>query len=209
MTTEQFWQSFTAEGQTTLFRIGMDATMPSGYGNVERDGYQGTTSPYKIEDGKLVTFVSQDPYALTFYKLGDTTYAARSNEFGYANYEIVPDPKFAINPLTEVINQFSINLGLTEQQRQQVIPILKEEIKQLQALKKDTSLSAVRKIERVREIGSSIDEKLTPLINPEQQQKFQALRDELRKRLVDKVATEASGKIEADVKSWFPDKSVK
>ena len=83
-------------------------------GNVERDGYQGTTSPYKIEDGKLITFVSQDPYALTFYKLGDTTYAARSNEFGYANYEIVPDPKFAINPLTEVINQFSINLGLTE-----------------------------------------------------------------------------------------------
>ena len=209
VTTEQFWQSFTAEGQTTLFRIGTNATVPSGYGNVERDGYQGTTSPYKIEDGKLITFVSQDPYALTFYKLGDTTYAARSNEFGYANYEIVPDPKFAINPLTEVINQFSTTLGLTEQQRQQVIPILKEEIKQLEALKKDASLSAVRKVERVREIGSSIDERLKPLINPEQQQKFEALRDELRRRLVEKMATEASKKIEADVKSWFPDKSVK
>jgi hypothetical protein len=46
--------------------------MPSSYGNVERAGYQGTTSPYKIEDGKLITFVSQDPYAFTFYKLGDT-----------------------------------------------------------------------------------------------------------------------------------------
>ena len=209
VTAEQFWQSFTAEGQTTLFRIGTDASVPSGYGNVERDGYQGTTSPYKIEDGKLVTFVSQDPYALTFYKLGDTYYAARSNEFGFANYEIIPDPKFAINPLTEVINQFSINLGLTEAQRQQVIPILQEEIKQLEALKKDTSLSAVRKVERVREIGSSIDERLTPLINPEQQQKFQALREELRRRLVDKMATEASKKIETDVKSWFTDKSVK
>ena len=209
VTTEQFWQSFTAEGQTTLFRIGTNASVPSGFGNVERDGYQGTTSPYKIEDGKLITFVSQDPYALTFYKLGDTTYAARSNEFGYANYEIVPDPKIAINPLTEVINQFSTNLGLTEQQRQQIVPILKEEIKQLEALKKDASLSAVRKVERVREIGSSIDERLKPLINPGQQQKFQALRDELRMRLVDKMATEASKKIETDVKSWFPDKSVK
>ncbi len=209
VTTEQFWQSFTTVGQTTLFRIGANASVPSGYGNVERDGYQGTTSPYKIEDGKLVTFVSQDPYALTFYKLGDTYYAARSNEFGYANYEIVPDPKFAINPLTEVINQFSINLGLTEQQRQQIVPILKEEIKQLEAMKKDTSLSAVRKVERVREIGSSIDERLKPLINPEQQQKFEALRDELRRRLVDKMATETSKKIEADVKSWFTDKSVK
>ena len=209
VTTEQFWQSFTAEGQTTLFRIGTNASVPSGYGNVERDGYQGTTSPYKIEDGKLITFVSQDPYALTFYKLGDTYYAARSNEFGYANYEIVPDPKFAINPLTEVVNQFSINLGLTEQQRQQIVPILKEELKQLEALKKDASLSAVGKIERVREIGNSIDERLKPLINPEQQQKFEALREQLRRRAIEKMASEAKQKIEADVKSWFTDKSVK
>ncbi len=147
VTAEQFWQSFTAEGNTNLYRIGTDASVPSGYGNVERDGYQGTTSPYKIEDGKLVTFVSQDPYALTFYKLGDTYYAARSNEFGFANYEIIPDPKFAINPLTEVVNQFATNLGLTEQQRQQIVPILNEELKQLGALKKDASLSAVRKVE--------------------------------------------------------------
>jgi hypothetical protein len=209
VTGEQFWQSFTAEGQTTLFRIGTNASVPSGFGNIERDGYQGTTSPYKIEDGKLITFVSQDPYALSFYKLGDTTYAARSNEFGFANYEIVPEPKFAINPLTEVINQFSINLGLTEEQRQQVIPILKEELKQLEALKKDASLSAVRKVERVREIGNSIDERLKPLINSEQQQKFEALREHLRRRAIEKMASEARQKVEADVKSWFPDKSLK
>jgi hypothetical protein len=209
VTGEQFWQSFTAEGQTTLFRIGTDASVPSGYGNVERDGYQGTTSPYKIEDGKLITFVSQDPYALTFHKLGDTYYAARSNEFGYANYEIVEDPKFAINPLTEVINRFSTTLGLTEQQRQQVVPILKEELKQLEALKKDASLSAVRKVERVREIVDSFDERVKPLINPEQQQKFEAQREQLRKRFVEKVASEARQKVEDDVKPWFTDKSVK
>jgi hypothetical protein len=205
VTGEQFWQSFTAEGQTTLFRIGTNASVPSGYGNVERDGYQGTTSPYKIDDGKLITFVSQDPYAFTFYKLGDTYYAARSNEFGYANYEIVPDPKIAINPLTEVANQFSITLGLTEQQRQQVVPILEQELKQLEAVKKDGSLSAVRKVERLREIGNSFDERLKPLINPEQQQKFQALREQLRRRFIETMAS----KVETDVKAWFTDKSVK
>jgi len=205
VTGEQFWQSFTAEGQTTLFRVGTNASVPSGYGNVERDGYQGTTSPYEIEGGKLITFVSQDPYAFTFYKLGDTYYAARSNEFGYANYEIVPVPKFAINPLTEVVNQFSITLGLTEQQRQQVVPILEQELKQLEALKKDGSLSAVRKVERLREIGDSFDERLKPLINPEQQQKFQALREQLRRRLIETMAS----KVETDVKAWFTDKSVK
>jgi hypothetical protein len=108
-----------------------------------------------------------------------------------------------------VINQFSINLGLTEQQRQQIIPILKEELKQLEALKKDASLSAVRKVERVREIGNSIDERLKPLINPEQQQKFEVLREQLRRRAIEKMASEAKQKIEADVKSWFTDKSVK
>ena len=209
VTEEQFWQSFTAEGHTTLFRIGTNASIPSGFGNVARDGYQGTTSPYKIEDGKLVTFVSQDPYALTFYKLGDTTYAARSNEFGFANYEIVADPKFATNPITEVINRFSFNLGLTEEQRQQIVPILKEEFKQLEAMKKDASLSGARKIARVREIGNSIDERLKPLINPEQQQKFQDVREDLRKRFIEKMASEAKQKVEAEVKSWFTDKSVK
>src|SRR4029453_442085 len=148
----------TAEGHAILFRIGMDAVVPSGYGSVERDGYQGTTFPYKIEGGKLVPFVSQDPYALTFYKLGDTYYAARSNEFGYANYEIVPAPQFAVNPLTEVSNQFSTELGLTEKQKQQIVPILKEELKQLGALKKDASLSAVQKVERLRQLGVSFDE---------------------------------------------------
>ncbi len=33
------------------------------------------------------------------YKLGDTYYAARSNEFGYANYELLPKPPLFINPL--------------------------------------------------------------------------------------------------------------
>jgi hypothetical protein len=173
---------------------------------VERAGYQGTTSPYKIEDGKLITFVSQDPYAFTFYKLGDTYYAARSNEFGYANYEIVPSPQFANDPLTEVGNLFSISLGLTEQQRQQVIPILKEELKQLEALKKDASLSGLRKIERLRETGVSFDEKLKPLINPDQHQKFQELREQLRRRLIAKTAGEAKEDIEAKFGAWFSDK---
>ena len=108
-----------------------------------------------------------------------------------------------------MIDRFSTNLGLTEQQRQQVVPILKEEIKQLEALKKDTSLSGARKVERVREIGNSIDERLKPLINPEQQQEFQALREELRKRFIEKMASEARHKFEAGVESWFTDKSVK
>src|SRR5271166_2793562 len=142
VTGEQFSESFTAEGHTTVFHIGKYSNVPSGFGSVQRDGYQGTTIPYKIGGGKLITFISQDPYSVTVYKLGDAYYGARSNEFGYANYEMIPlpSPPIVSNPVTAMLNQFSIELGLTEQQRQQIFPFLKGELPKLQELKKNASL---------------------------------------------------------------------
>jgi hypothetical protein len=43
---------------------------------------------YEIRDGRLVTDINGTPFAVTVYKLGDRHLAARSNEFGYANYEV-------------------------------------------------------------------------------------------------------------------------
>ena len=145
-TGEQFTIAYTAEGQSNVWHIGRNATTPSSYGNPVRDGYQGTTTPYKIENGKVVTTISQDPFAVTVYKLGDAYYGARSNEFGYANYEMIPTPQFVQNPLTAMLDQFSIELGLNEQQRQQILPFLQDEAKQLGALKKNTSLKPLDKI---------------------------------------------------------------
>ena len=100
-TGEQFDLRYTAEGNTNVWHVGSSATLPSSVGNIVRNGYEGTTSPYKIEGGKVVTNISQDPFSVTIYKLGDTYYGARSNEFGYANYEIIqlPSPPIVSNPL--------------------------------------------------------------------------------------------------------------
>jgi hypothetical protein len=210
VTGEQFSQNFTTDGQTTVFRVGTDAVVPSGYGALMRDGYQGTTSHYSIDGGKLITFVSQDPYAFAFYKLGDAYYAARSNEFGYANYEIIPAPQIAANPLTAMSNQFSIELGLTEPQKAQILPILKDELTKLTALKKDASLGALKKVARLREIGTSFDAKISPLLNAEQQQKFQALREQMRRRMIEEMGEKALQKVKSEVSTWFagvlPDK---
>jgi hypothetical protein len=73
-------------------------------------------------------------------------------------------------------------------------------VQQLEAVKKDTSLSALRKVERLREIGRSFDAKLTPFLNPEQQPKFQALREQMRKRLIERMASEAATKVESELK---------
>jgi Mg/Co/Ni transporter MgtE len=99
-----------------------------------------------------------------------------------------------------MINQFSIELGLTEQQRQQIIPFLKHELPQLAALKKETSLTPVQKVEKLKEISSAVDAKISPLLDPAQQQKFQAIREENRRELIEELGSKTMQKVEGEIK---------
>jgi Spy/CpxP family protein refolding chaperone len=105
-----------------------------------------------------------------------------------------------INPVADKLNQLALELGLTEQQKQQIVPIVKEEIPKLEALKKDTTLSKEKKIEQLREIGKTIDGKVTPLLNPEQQAKYKQMQEERRKKMIEKIGNEAIEKAEEEVK---------
>jgi hypothetical protein len=73
--------------------------VPSAFGNVVANGYHGVTTPYSIQNGKLVTNLSQAPIEVAVYKMGGSYYGARSNEFGCANYEIMPKVLLFLNPL--------------------------------------------------------------------------------------------------------------
>jgi len=201
VTSDTFSVSYTTEGDSIAWHIGKYTTLPSYVGNPMLNGYQANTSPYKIEGGKLTIKVAQDPYSMTVYKLGDTYYGARSSEFGYANYEMIPSPQFVLNPLTATLNTFSIELGLNEQQRQQILPFLQDEAKQLGALKKNTSLKPLDKIEQLKQIGSAIDGKITPLLDAQQQQKFKTMREDMRRDMIEKMANQGVEKAEAKVKS--------
>jgi len=199
VTGEQFSVSYTPDGDMNVWHIGPSATIPSYVGNPIRNGYQGNTTPYKIEGGKVITKVAQDPYSLAIYKLGDTYYGVRSNEFGYANYEIIPYPPNVLNPLAALGNQLAIELGLTEEQKAQITPILKTEMPQLEALKKNTSLKPLDKIEQLKQISSSIDAKITPLLNADQQKKFTEIRDQFRREMVEKMSGKLVQKAEAEI----------
>lgn len=201
VTDDTFSVSYTTDGDSIVWHVGKYSTIPSYVGNPMLNGYQAATTPYKIEGGKVVTKVAQDPYSMTIYKLGDTYYGARSSEFGYANYEMIPSPQFVLNPLRAVLNQFSIELGLTEPQRQQIMPIIKAELPKLEALKKNTSLKPMEKLEQLKQISDEIDSKVTPLLDQQQQQKFQAVREEHRRELVEKLANQVVVKAEADLKA--------
>ena len=201
-TNDTFSVSYTAEGDSIVWHIGRYTTLPSYVGNPMRDGYQGNTTSYKIEGGKLTTKISQSPYSMTIYKLGDTYYGARSSEFGYANYEMIPSPQFVLNPMKAMINQFSIELGLTEEQRQQIIPIIKQEVPKLESLKKDTSLKPEAKLEQLKAIADDLDSKITPLLNADQQKKFQEIREEHRRQLMEKIGGQLVQKAENSVSGF-------
>lgn len=202
-TNDTFSVSYTINGDSIVWHVGKYTTLPSYVGNPILNGYQGNTSPYKIEGGKLTIKVAQDPYSMTVYKLGDTYYGARSSEFGYANYEMIPSPQFVLNPTIAALNLFSIDLGLTEEQRQQVIPIIQQEMPKLQALKKDTSLKSVDKLEQLKQIADDLDNKITPLLNADQQKKFQEIREQHRRELMEKIGGELVQKAEYSASGFF------
>jgi hypothetical protein len=79
-------------GRRLVTNVDGKVPQPGEVGDVLHGGALGTPSYYSIKDGKILTSVGNAPYELTVYKLGDKHFAARSNEFGYANYEIVPTP---------------------------------------------------------------------------------------------------------------------
>ena len=89
------------QGQQRFNYAGMNAVQPSEAGNPAASSLLGSSSPYYINNGKLVTELAGTPFEVIVYKVGDKYYGARSNEFGYANYEIIPTLK-ELNPLNEM-----------------------------------------------------------------------------------------------------------
>jgi hypothetical protein len=87
------------QGQRRVNFAGRGVVQPSEVGDPAASSYLGLTSPYYINSGKVVTELVGTPIETTVYKLGDKYYGARSNEFGYANYEIIPEVQ-ELNPLT-------------------------------------------------------------------------------------------------------------
>ena len=54
-------------------------------------------------------------------------------------------------------------------------------------------------MEALRKLGVSFDEKISPLLNPDQQQKFQAMREEMRRKMIEQMAEKALKKVESEL----------
>jgi hypothetical protein len=61
------------------------------------------------------------------------------------------------------------------------------------------------KLEQLKKIADEVDAKLTPLLDQQQQQKFQAIREQHRRQLIEKLASQIKQKVETEVRKVVPD----
>jgi len=80
-------------GQRTFWNINPRDNQPAHFGFAAQDSYQGLPKAYAIKEGRVVEDFGNSPLFWTAYKSGNRTLLARSDEFGFANYEIVPVPE--------------------------------------------------------------------------------------------------------------------
>jgi hypothetical protein len=78
------------QGQFQVRYVGSKVAMQSLTGDAVEASNLGSSRTYNIANGKIVTELVGTPNEISVYKLGDKYIAARGNEFGYANYEIIP-----------------------------------------------------------------------------------------------------------------------
>ncbi len=86
------------QGQFQVRYVGRNAALQSLDGDAAEGAYLGASRTYNIANGKIVTELVGTPIEVAVYKLGDKYFGARSNEFGYANYAMVP-AEAALSPL--------------------------------------------------------------------------------------------------------------
>ena len=69
-------------------------------------------------------------------------------------------------------------LELTPQQKIKILPILRDEVPKVQAIKNDNSLSKIQKVQQIRAIHQQTDPQMKAILTPEQYQKLKTIRQQ-------------------------------
>jgi hypothetical protein len=88
VTGQKFEILYGTDGLRRISGVDGKAPTPGEFFNVMHPGQLGVPAKYELKNGRLITTLGGTPFEVTIYKMGDKYMAARSNEFGYANYEV-------------------------------------------------------------------------------------------------------------------------
>lgn len=73
----------------------------------------------------------------------------------------------------EAISQ---QLGLTPEQKIKILPILRDEVPKVNAIKNDNSLSKIQKVQQIKAIHQQTDPQMKATLTPAQYEKLKAIR---------------------------------
>jgi periplasmic protein CpxP/Spy len=76
---------------------------------------------------------------------------------------------------TEAIAQ---QLNLTPEQKIKILPILRDEVPKVNAIKNDNSLSKIQKMQQIRAIHQQTDPQMKAILTPAQYEKLKAIRQQ-------------------------------
>ncbi len=77
-------------------------------------------------------------------------------------------------------------LNLTPQQKAKILPILADEAPKVEAIKNNSSLSGMQKMQQIRAIHQQTDPQMKAILSPAQYQKLQAIRQQAVREAMEK-----------------------
>jgi periplasmic protein CpxP/Spy len=84
------------------------------------------------------------------------------------------------------LESISAQLSLTPQQKAKVLPILADEGPKVEAIKNNTSLSKIQKMEQLRAIHQQTDPQMKAILSPAQYEKLKAIRQQAIQEAIQK-----------------------
>lgn len=83
----------------------------------------------------------------------------------------------------EIVQRMSQQLNLTDQQKDQIKPIIADRQQKMQALREDTSMERPEKMQKMKAINQDSDTKIKAILTDEQKQKYEAMQQEMRDQM--------------------------
>ena len=92
----------------------------------------------------------------------------------------------------QIANMMASKLSLTDDQKNQITPILADRQQQMQTLMADTTLSHRQKKQQMRQVRADGESKINAILTPEQQTKYAQMHDKMKQRMQAKKDAAAS-----------------
>ncbi len=82
------------------------------------------------------------------------------------------------------IQNLAATLNLTPEQKQALIPVLRSEVPQIQAIRSNQSLTGMQKVEQIRAVHAEVDPRVRAILNPQQYRQLQQFRAQEIQRVI-------------------------